>query len=333
MSMNDLESYILEIDDVVRSVEKEVNLFPQPDVEKIETVKFAKERFIEGGKRYRPLLAYATYKALTHDDSYEKIKYYMCLMELIHSGLLDIDDVQDKSYLRRGKETTWVKIGVEQAINTGLINTLAMPYKLLAFYTNADKLAKIIGKALYETAIGQTLDIKYRKNPDLTTDIQIFIYQAKTGSYTIAMPMAGAAIIAGFDNMADNLYLIGRDFLSPAFQIKDDILNLFPTKEYGKEFGDDLVEGKPTYVIALFNSRANEKDKEIFYRKIGKPLSLDERIELIKLLEKYNAISDSEEVAKKFIARGLEELNKYIPQTKYSELLYKTIDFGLQRGR
>ena len=50
--------------------------------------------------------------------------------------------------------------------------------------------------------------------------------------------------------------------LGLAFQLKDDLLDIVGnTKQFGKNVGGDLVEGKKTYMLLKALELANKKDK------------------------------------------------------------------------
>lgn len=321
------------VDREIKSVIQECGLY-ESDVFVIE---HAKRRVMEGGKRFRPALAAATHMALTGKESLEPIRHWMCTIEIIHSGLLDIDDVQDESPMRRGFPATWEITGKEQAINVGLVNVSAYSLICLSRSKHVEKLCELLGRMLEDTVIGQAFDIMYRASRELTPREQIEIYRGKTGAYTFGGPMGGAAIISGRFELVGALYNIGRDCFGPAFQIRDDVLNISESStktKYGKEFADDLNEGKPTYPRALFNKRATEEDLEKFYEKCGRmdpPLSLQERRELIDLLEKYNTIDDSMKTAEAYTEEGMRRLGKLIPRTEKSEPLYSLLEFAIRR--
>ena len=330
-----------------------------------ELFEISKERF-EGGKKVRPALIFAAAKAVHSSSLFRrfldkifklffkktyfekrvksKLLPYAVRREMKHNGYLEIDDVQDCSPLRRGKPSTWVKIGKPRAINSGLLlsDAYARISEVLSFrkpYKLSSKARRIVteidGLIALETIEGQDLDIKYRASPELTPQISELIYRKKTGVYTIGGPMAIGAAIAGFEKeLCMELYMLGKMYFGPAFQVIDDYLNLLPPEKipkYGKEWADDLEEGKPTMMIALFNERATEKDKAEFYKYFGKRgLSKDEKMKLINLLDKYNAREDARKYAYQILREGLNRLEKIIPR-KYSKELYALLEFTVKR--
>lgn len=306
---------------------------------------YSKKRFDKGGKRYRPMLLCATYYALAERPDHETVMLYGLVIEYIHNGLLDIDDVQDESPRRRDTPATWTVTGKEQAINVGLKNALANPYNPLALI--AEKLTKkqikkllfLQHRVLDETAIGQGYDIKHRNSPELSTKDQIKIYIGKTSWYTTIWPMCAGAILADAnDDVVDKLREVGED-LGIGFQIQDDLLNLeFPEDKekkgrvYGKEPADDIMEGKPTYMRALFNELASEEDKRRFYELCGRrDLSIEERKEAVALMDKYFIREKAKQVANKYVQGALERLKKVIPPSEKTKHLYDFFGFTVER--
>ena len=61
------------------------------------------------------------------------------LTEFVHNGSLMVDDVEDKSLMRRGQPCTYVKYGEDYAINTGTLMYCIPIMKIDEFITD-DKL-------------------------------------------------------------------------------------------------------------------------------------------------------------------------------------------------
>ena len=78
-----------------------------------------------GGKRWRPCLGMLFAECFGRDiRNFEANKdiFYACgLTEIIHNGSLMIDDLQDSSLLRRGLPCTYLKYGIDYAVNAGTL--------------------------------------------------------------------------------------------------------------------------------------------------------------------------------------------------------------------
>ena len=83
-----------------------------------------------GGKRWRPVLGMVFAECYgrdvaksiqldANDKSNDDILFSCGLTEIVHNGSLMVDDIEDKSLLRRGQPCTYLKYGDDYAINTG----------------------------------------------------------------------------------------------------------------------------------------------------------------------------------------------------------------------
>lgn len=308
------------------------------------------ERGFRGGKKVRPGIMYATALAVSRMRGlpFECIEPgllpYMVMRESIHSGYLIDDDIQDGSELRRGKPAVWKLIGMPRAINVGLLlsDVLARRCESLSYEepyrideNKRSVVAKINAKISQTTVEGQDLDLKFRASPQLPPLIVELIYQGKTGGYTIGGPMALGAAIAGLEEeLCMELYEVGMKYFGPAYQGTDDVLNLREPKEvpkYGKRWGDDLEEGKPTMIVAIFNELATPEDKEEFYEYVGRRRIPDEtKREMIGMLKKYRAIERAKGYVRRKFNRGMRKLSKIIPE-RHGEELYALLRFSVER--
>ena len=72
-----------------------------------------------GGKRWRPCLGLAFAECFGRDaKKMEDDIYYTCgLTEIVHNGSLMADDIEDSSLKRRGQPCTYIKYGIDYAVN------------------------------------------------------------------------------------------------------------------------------------------------------------------------------------------------------------------------
>jgi geranylgeranyl diphosphate synthase, type I len=86
----------------------------------------------------------------------------------------------------------------------------------------------------------------------------------KSGSYTVADPLAIGALLADADDATVSLLESYGRPLGEAFQIRDDVLGTFGDPAMtGKESGGDLREGKQTVLLAKTYALANEEQRKI----------------------------------------------------------------------
>ncbi|HEX6827637.1 MAG TPA: farnesyl diphosphate synthase [Burkholderiales bacterium] len=211
-----------------------------------------------GGKRVRPLLAFAAGE-LTRADA-TRVEVAAACVELIHAYSLAHDDLpcMDDDVLRRGKPTCHVQYDEATALLAG--DALqALAFQLLAEHRITDRaedqldllrgLAQAAGshgmaggQAIDLAAVGQALSL-----PELE-----FMHIHKTGALIRAAVVTGARAgdrlapseMASLDHFAKCVGL--------AFQVVDDVLDAEgSTATLGKTAGKDAQDGKPTYVSVL----------------------------------------------------------------------------------
>jgi geranylgeranyl pyrophosphate synthase len=219
-------------------------------------------QFSSGGKRLRPALCLLTCEHLGGDP--DRAMPFALAAEILHNVFLIHDDIEDGDTMRRDQPTLWVHLDVANAINIGDYLT-AMAYRLLL--TSALdpaiilRLVDIYSLTFQKTVEGQALDINLRGCE--TFDVQQYyrIVQLKT-AYYLTFNLVGGAIVAGRDDeVIEQLWALGRS-LGPAFQIRDDIIDLTHGKGRGGEIGCDIREGKPSVLFAYALERLSTTSLE-----------------------------------------------------------------------
>ena len=219
-----------------------------------------------GGKRVRPVLVYATGKAL--DIDFKLLDAAAGAIELIHAYSLVHDDLpaMDDDDLRRGKPTCHIQYDEATAILVGdALQTLAFELivqdKALAEYADRQvKLCRelavasgyqgmVAGQAIDLASVGTQLDLAALENMHLH----------KTGAL-ISASVCLAAHAGGIVD-ADTLSRL-RTYarcIGLAFQVQDDILDIEgDTSVIGKTQGADQALNKPTYPALLGMDGAKE---------------------------------------------------------------------------
>ncbi len=212
-----------------------------------------------GGKRLRPLLAYASAEALGADPAQADIP--AAAIELIHAYSLIHDDLpaMDDDVLRRGRPTCHVAFDEATAILAG--DALqALAFELLAVSRELACGDRIRLQMLAELARasgrqgmvgGQAIDIA-AAGSQLDERSLGHMHRLKTGALITASVMLGAlssnvASPAQLDTLRRFADLAGL-----AFQIRDDILDVVATTAVsGKQQGKDARLNKPTYTSLL----------------------------------------------------------------------------------
>lgn len=213
-----------------------------------------------GGKRLRPVLAYAAYEycggEFRSDDS--PIHRAMAALEMVHTYSLIHDDLpcMDDDDLRRGMPTCHKKYGEAVAVLAGdALHDIA--FELMAstgLPVAVTELARAIGTA--GMLGGQMADIEAERKEVSRGEI-IHIHRRKTGALIRCSVRVGA-ILAGADSDTLERLSVYGEKIGLAFQIIDDILDIEGDRELlGKNIGSDSKKDKATYpgVVGLDQAR------------------------------------------------------------------------------
>jgi farnesyl diphosphate synthase len=217
---------------------------------------------LDGGKRIRPLLAYAAGE-LT-DAPPDIVDAAAAAVELIHAYSLIHDDLpcMDDDTLRRGKPTCHVAFGEATALLAG--DALqALAFGVLAggrFRDGAGACALLADAAgVCGMAGGQAIDLDSVGATLSVSELET-MHRMKTGTLIRAAVQLGAACgrpvtaaeAAALDAFAGAAGL--------AFQVVDDVLDVEGSAaSLGKTAGKDVAQGKPTFVSGLGLPAAKER--------------------------------------------------------------------------
>lgn len=293
-----------------------------------------------GGKRWRPALYLLLLEALGADlEKNKKTGDFAVVMELLHSGSLFVDDVEDDGKLRRGKRASHRIFGVDVALNAG--NFLYF-IPLLVFREAGKKMEPEIIKKAYEIFsremtnihIGQALDIHWHRNQTKITEeeyLQMCIY--KTGT----IPRLAARLAALFSGFGKTKELVKAvENISMSFQIQDDVLDVTKKgeerKKFGKSFGNDIKEGKKTLMVIHTLGKADEKDRKRLMEILDMHTEKQELVEeAIGIMERYNSIKYAQEKSRELAGEGWKILDKIIPDSEAKDVLLSLAAFTRER--
>ena len=242
---------------------------PSPEIAPRRLHEAMRYAVLGGGKRVRPLLAFAAGEVTGADP--EKVQHAAAAVELIHAYSLVHDDMpaMDDDALRRGKPTVHVEFDEATALLVGdALQSLA--FDILASTPLADdaaaqlQMVQMLARAAGSRGMagGQAIDLASVGKPLDLAELE-FMHIHKTGALIRAAVLLGAhcgtapeAATRALDHYAKCIGL--------AFQVVDDILDAeAPTATLGKTAGKDAAHNKPTYVSLLGTARARELALEL----------------------------------------------------------------------
>jgi len=212
-----------------------------------------------GGKGLRPALCLLSCEAAGGD--WRRALPAAAAVELVHNFSLIHDDIQDRDTERHHRPTVWSVWGEAQAINAGdallslaRLAVLGLRDEGLAA-DHALEAARILDERTLEMVEGQTMDLTFEGDLDVSADDYIGMIEKKSGALFDASLGLGA-LAAGDPHVAEGMGRCGR-LLGTAFQIRDDMLGIWgePGKT-GKSVAGDIRRRKKSLpvVYALYHA-------------------------------------------------------------------------------
>jgi geranylgeranyl pyrophosphate synthase len=223
-----------------------------------ETERIGREWLARAGKRWRPFLAVAAWRALAGTDATmpEDLKKVAVAVECFHKASLIHDDIEDEDATRYGEPTLHAEHGIAIALNVGDL-LIGEGYRLLAAADiSAEQRAAMIAVAAAgqrELSRGQGAELLWARKPEPLTSLQVLdIFKKKTApAFEVALRIG--AIFAGIelhDEVADVLRAYS-EALGIAYQIRDDIADLGQTEDTS-----DIAGLRPSLLLAAAHERA-----------------------------------------------------------------------------
>jgi geranylgeranyl pyrophosphate synthase len=210
-----------------------------------------------GGKRVRPILAYATGRALGLADG--EVDPVACAVELIHAYSLVHDDLpaMDDDDLRRGRPTCHVAFDEATAVLVGdALQPLAFHVLVsgahLAVHARV-RLVELLAEAAGSLGMagGQALDLAAQGRRLGLADVEA-LHSRKTGALIRASVCMAAACAPRLRRHLKSALEHFAIQVGLAFQIQDDLLDLLgDSAVLGKSTGADQRQEKSTYPAAI----------------------------------------------------------------------------------
>lgn len=250
---------------------------------------------LDGGKRIRPILLYATGQAL--GVPMEQLDGPACAIECIHAYSLVHDDLpaMDDDELRRGKQTCHIAYDEATAILVGdALQSLA--FQILSSDTTMTRNSGQRLQMVHELASasgslgmvgGQAIDIA-AMGSSLTVQQLETMHRYKTGALIRASVRIGALASGNVSPTQSEQLNAYAEAIGLAFQIRDDILDVeADTETLGKPQGSDQARDKPTYTSLLGLEGAKQKARELHLRAMESLQDFDERTDPLRWISSY----------------------------------------------
>ncbi len=250
---------------------------------------------LNGGKRMRPLLVYATGEAL--GIAPDKLDIPAAALELIHVYSLVHDDLpaMDDDDLRRGKPTCHKAYDEATAILVG--DALqALAFQLLAAHPQLDvlpaqrlRMIDQLGQAAGSRGMvaGQAIDLGAVGKELTELELEI-MHIHKTGALIRASVLLAAYAAEGIS--VEQLRQLDRfaKCVGLAFQVQDDILDVeSDTQTLGKTRGADAAAGKPTYPSIIGMAAAKAKLQDLHDEAVAALAGFGESADLLREIAEF----------------------------------------------
>jgi geranylgeranyl diphosphate synthase type I len=247
-------------------------------------------------------------------------------IEMLHAHLLIIDDIQDRSAVRRSGPSAHAGLaeyhrthklsgesehfGVSIAINAALAGCHAA----LEILVNLDvsegsrlKLLDLVNRTMLTTIHGQTHDIMNEVIGKVSVQQAEDVLGWKTAHYSFLSPLHAGMILAGAsqsDLKTITPYAIN---VGKAFQIRDDIISTFGSEEnIGKSPMDDIKEGKRTLLTVYALENAKEADRKFLQESLGNQNLTQAAFERCKdILKTSGALDQAKKIAQKYVREAI----------------------------
>jgi geranylgeranyl diphosphate synthase type I len=255
----------------------------------LERVSDAIDTFVlHGGKRLRPAFAYWGYRGAGGVDS-DAVVAAVSALELVQASALIHDDLMDRSDTRRGEPSVhrrfetlhtvsgWLggsaAFGDSAAVLLGDLALVWSDELLHSSGVEPDGLLRarpVFDQMRTEVNVGQYLDVLTQASGDHSVERASKVARFKAAKYTVERPLEMGAALAGAPSELREAYAGFGLPLGEAFQLRDDVLGVFgdPVRT-GKPAGDDLREGKRTYLVACAWSGLGESGRAALEAGLG----------------------------------------------------------------
>jgi geranylgeranyl diphosphate synthase type I len=194
---------------------------------------------LSGGKRVRPIVTVLACEAVGGEP--EAAVDFGVGVELVHNASLVIDDIIDRSELRRGVDSAWIAFGHGPAIvaSDGLLG------EAFALFSSDPEAMRAVAKSMVELGEGEATELTAEPT---NQEEYLELARRKTGALFRSAAELGA--IAA-DSQPSTVEAFGEyaERVGVAFQIRDDVLDATgDPAELGKPTGTDAELDRPSVV-------------------------------------------------------------------------------------
>ncbi|WP_284012082.1 polyprenyl synthetase family protein [Halobaculum litoreum] len=192
---------------------------------------------LAGGKRVRPTVTLLACEAAGGDP--EDAVDFAVGVELVHNASLVIDDIIDRSDVRRGTPSAWAQYGYGPAI----VASDGMLGEAFHLFSANEQAMQIVAEAMVELGEGEATELVAKPTNE---EEYMTLARRKTGALFRAAAELGA-VAAGADGFTIESFGEYAERVGVAFQIRDDVLDATAdADDLGKPTGVDEAVDRPS---------------------------------------------------------------------------------------
>ena len=288
----------------------------------------SKHILASGGKRIRPIVTLLSSSLCNYSG--KNHLFLAACVEFIHTATLLHDDVIDESKVRRGVATANDVFGNKTSVLVGDF-LFSRAFELMV-QNGSKKILEILSKASSTIAQGEVLQLTTINESNTSKELYMKIIKNKTASLFSAASEIGAILSEEEYTIQKSLKVYGEK-LGIAFQLVDDALDYVGTSALDKNIGDDFREGKMTLPVIISLEASNLEEKSFWIKTIENlDQSSNDLNKAIELINKYNGISSTLALAKKYSMEAIKSLEIF-PQSEAKLALESLASIAVNRKK
>ena len=288
------------------------------------------------GKRLRSMLlliGYLGVKGTITDDELERLVGACVGVELLHSHFLIHDDIVDRDDYRRGGSSMHTRL--EEIVPRGAVNErdFAIVAGDLVLAQSCLALSKveldpervqaariIVAEAMVETNIGKLYDLLdiNRSLDRIEFEHILFVMTYRTSRYTIQMPLAVGATLAGSENHHTQFEEFAN-LLGTAFHLHHDLSHM--DNGDAAQIRRDIRENKKTVLLKWLYDSATKDEQEFLSKLMGTKLTTADYHRVLTMLKTHGIIKRAEGYITELLADADKEVERLEFTEKGSEYL------------
>lgn len=280
------------------------------------------------GKGIRPTLTLLAASAGGSKPSHRAIRAAV-IVELLHEATLVHDDVVDEAATRRGLPSLSAHFKNKVSVLFGdymLANVLAATLEARDLVW-----LDILAETARRMARGELVQAMRSRRADMSLDEYLAMIKDKTAALFSAGCRLGA-ISAGLGEQQTAALGVYGDNLGMAFQIRDDLLDLFGDSGLlGKQTGNDLKQRKLTLPILAALNQAPAREARRMRARVRRGLKRGEVKLAQQFVRDYGGDKIAENQIHKNVSASLEALNS-LDETPARKALADLAAYSVNRG-